>query len=257
MLKLNLKRPLAFFDLETTGVNVASDRIVEISIIKSNVDGSQDNYTVRVNPEIPIPKDASEIHGIYDKDVANCKTFKELSTEINSFLAGCDLAGYNSNKFDVPLLVEEFMRAEVDFDLSERKLVDVQRIFHMMEPRTLSAALEYYCRENLENAHSAEADTLATYKVLNAQLEKYNLGNDVEALHKMSSNGRNVDLIGRIVLDDKGIETVNFGKHKGKHVVDVFAKEPSYYHWIMNGDFPLYTKKVFERLWKKFKSELE
>lgn len=255
MLKLNLKRPLAFFDLETTGVNVASDRIVEISIIKSNIDGSQDKYTTRVNPQMPIPKDASEIHGIYDKDVADCKTFKELSSEINTFLSGCDLAGYNSNKFDVPLLVEEFMRAEVDFDLSERKLVDVQRIFHMMEPRTLSAALEYYCRENLENAHSAEADTLATYKVLNAQLEKYNLGSDVDALHKMSSNGRNVDLIGRIVLDDKGIETVNFGKHKGKHVTEVFAKEPSYYHWIMNGDFPLYTKKVFERLWKKFKSE--
>jgi DNA polymerase-3 subunit epsilon len=258
MLKLNLNRPIAFFDLETTGVNVASDRIVEISILKISPDGSKDIKTKRINPTIPIPIQSSLIHGIYDKDIANEPTFKSIAKSLSDFLADCDLAGYNSNKFDVPILVEEFMRAEVDFDISGRRLVDVQNIFHQMEQRTLKAAYKFYCGKQIENAHSAQADIEATYEVFLAQLEKYDgvpfedrngkistpVKNDIKALHEFTNINKNADLAGRIVYNDKNVEVFNFGKHTGKPVEQVLRDEPSYYSWMMNGDFPLYTKKV-------------
>ena len=258
MIQLNLTRPIAFFDLETTGVSVASDRIVEICILKVLVDGTQEVKTKRINPTIPIPKGASEIHGIYDKDVANEPTFKSIAKSLATFLENCDLAGYNSNKFDVPILVEEFMRADVDFDLKNRRLVDVQNIFHQMEPRTLKAAYKFYCGKEIINAHSAEADINATYDVFLSQLERYDgvefenkkgvksipVKNDVQALHDFTNLNNNADLAGRISFNDKGIEVFNFGKHIGKSVENVLRDEPSYYSWMMNGDFPLYTKKV-------------
>lgn len=258
MIALNLTRPLAFFDLETTGVNVASDRIVEISILKISVDGTKEIKTKRINPTIPIPQGASDVHGIYDKDVANEPTFKNLAKSLATFLEDCDLAGYNSNKFDVPILVEEFMRAEVSFDLKNRRLVDVQNIFHQMEPRTLKAAYKFYCGKEIINAHSAEADIIATYDVFMSQLERYDgvefedkkgtksipVKNDVQALHDFTSMNKNADLAGRIIFNEKGIEVFNFGKHTGKAVEKVLKDEPSYYSWMMNGDFPLYTKKV-------------
>ncbi|MEI6489438.1 MAG: exonuclease domain-containing protein [Bacteroidota bacterium] len=258
MIQLNLTKPIAFFDLETTGVNVASDRIVEISILKIQVDGTKEIKTRRVNPTIPIPKVTSEIHGIYDSDVANEPTFKIIAKNLAEFLFDCDLAGYNSNKFDVPILVEEFMRAEVDFDLKNRRLVDVQNIFHQMEQRTLRAAYQFYCGKDIVNAHSAEADIEATYEVFLAQLEKYDgvefedkkgnksfpIKNDIKALHDFTNLNKNADLAGRIVFNDKGEEVFNFGKHTGKSVEKVLKDEPSYYSWMMNGDFPLFTKKV-------------
>ena len=258
MIQLNLTRPIAFLDLETTGVSVASDRIVEICILKVLVDGTKEVKTKRINPTIPIPKGASEIHGIYDKDVANEPTFKSIAKSLATFLENCDLAGYNSNKFDVPILVEEFMRADVDFDLKNRRLVDVQNIFHQMEPRTLKAAYKFYCGKEIINAHSAEADINATYDVFLSQLERYDgvefenkkgvksipVKNDVQALHDFTNLNNNADLAGRISFNDKGIEVFNFGKHIGKSVENVLRDEPSYYSWMMNGDFPLYTKKV-------------
>lgn len=256
MHKLNLKKPLAFFDLETTGVNIVRDRIVEISILKATVNGKREIRTMRINPEIPIPIEASLIHGIYDEDVKDCPTFREVAKNIAAFLEGCDLAGFNSNRFDVPLLVEEFLRAGVDFDTKNRKLVDVQRIFHMMEPRNLAAAYRFYCGKELENAHSAEADTLATYEILNAQVERYAgvkikdengkwiepVVNDVNKLHALTAT-RMVDFAGRMVYDGKEGIIFNFGKHSGKRVVDVLKKEPSYFEWIMNSEFPLDTKR--------------
>ncbi len=249
-MKLSLARHIAFFDLETTGVNVASDRIVEISILKINPDGKKELRTERVNPGIPIPPQASEIHKIYDKDVADKPTFKDLAKSLADFLNGCDLAGFNSNRFDVPLLAEEFLRAGVDFDLDGRSLVDVQNIFHAMEPRNLGAAYRFYCGKTLENAHSAEADIVATSEILEAQLEKYNdtLKPDVNFLAKFSAQNKNVDLAGRIVYNEQGEEVFNFGKHAGKKVMDVFKSEPSYFDWMMKGDFPLYTKKVITRI---------
>jgi DNA polymerase III subunit epsilon len=244
-MKLNLTRPIAFFDLETTGVNVGSDRIVEIAILKISPEGEKEIITERVNPTIPIPVQASQIHGIYDKDVADKPSFANIAQKLSTFLDNCDLAGYNSNKFDVPLLVEEFLRAGVDFEIKGRKLIDVQNIFHQLEPRTLSGAYKFYCSKELTNAHQAEADILATYEVLEAQLEKYeNLKNDMAYLHEFSSRGNNADLAGRIVFNPQGVEIFNFGKHKDKPVADVFKSEPSYYDWMMNGDFPLSTKKV-------------
>lgn len=261
-MQLNLTKPLAFFDLETTGISVGSDRIVEISIVRVNIDNSTDILTKRVNPTIAIPEASSKIHGIYDKDIANCQTFKELAPQLSQFLTNCDLAGFNSNKFDVPVLVEEFLRAEIDFDLKNRRLIDVQNIFHLMEPRNLSAAYKFYCDKPLENAHSAEADTLATYEIFKAQLERYQdtelqdekgntfkpVKNDMNVLSELTARNKNADLAGRIVFNDKGQEVFNFGKHKDKTVREIFEKEPSYYSWMMQGDFPLYTKKIITQI---------
>jgi DNA polymerase-3 subunit epsilon len=249
MPKLKLNRPIAFIDLETTGVNIASDRIIEISILKLMPDDTTITETFRVNPTIPIPADSSAIHGIFDKDVKDSPVFKQLAPALLKILDQCDLAGYNSNKFDVPLLVEEFLRAEVDFDIENHKLIDVQNIFHKMEQRTLSAAYKFYCQKDLTGAHGAEADVKATYEVLKAQLEKYDsLEGNVAYLQKFSSNNDSVDLAGRIVRDKKGVEVFNFGKHKGKPVAEIFKSEPSYYNWMMDGDFPLSTKRVITKL---------
>lgn len=262
MIQPNLTRPIAFFDLETTGINVASDRIVELCILKISPDGTREIKTKRINPTIPIPKQSSEIHGIYDKDVANEPTFKSIAKSLAEFLKDCDLAGYNSNKFDIPILVEEFLRADIDFDLKGRRFVDVQNIFHQMEQRTLKAAYKFYCGKTIENAHSAQADIEATYEVFLAQLERYQgvefedrkgnksipIVNDIKALHDFTNINRNVDLAGRIVLNDQGVEVFNFGKHAGKSVEQVLRDEPSYYAWMQNGDFPLYTKKVLTEI---------
>ncbi|MDX2172034.1 MAG: exonuclease domain-containing protein [Bacteroidota bacterium] len=246
---IKLHKPLAFFDLETTGITVGADRIVEISILKLHPDGSKQVYTKRMNPEIPIPAGASKVHGIYDADVANEPTFRQLAPEIAAFIGNADLAGYNSNKFDVPMLVDEFLRVEINFDMKGRRLVDVQNIFHKMEQRTLAAAYKFYCNKEIVNAHSAEADILATYEVLMAQLERYEtLAKDVEGLHQFSSINQNVDLAGRIVYNEKKEEVFNFGKHKGKTVAEIFEKEPSYYDWMLKGDFPLETKQVLTAL---------
>lgn len=270
-MKLNLKRPLAFFDLETTGVNVASDRIVEISVLKAMPDGTEQIKTMRLNPQMPIPLESSLVHGIYEEDIKDAPTFKEAAPELAAFLEDCDLAGYNSNKFDIPVLLEEFLRVGVDFDLENRHFVDVQNIFHQMEQRTLKAAYQFYCGKSLENAHSAEADIKATYEVLLAQLDKYQdaeftdkkgnksvpVQNDVEALHTFTNLHRPVDFAGRLVYNEQGVEIINFGKHKGKCVEDVFQAEPSYYAWMQNGDFPLYTKRCLEKIWVRWNGKKE
>ncbi len=248
-MKLILKRPLIFLDIEATGLNVGSDRIVEIALLKLQPNGNRDSKVYRVNPTIPIPAEVSKIHGIYDKDVEDCPTFAELSKELNAFMGGCDLAGYNSNKFDIPMLIEEFTRCDIHFDLSNRKLIDVQNIFHKMEQRTLAAAYMFYCNKNLENAHSAAADTNATFEVLIAQLEKYDsLKGDVDFLSEFSGISKNVDLAGRIIFNEKGEEIFNFGKHKGRLVAEVFMTDTSYYDWMMKGDFATNTKTVITQL---------
>jgi DNA polymerase-3 subunit epsilon len=244
-MQLKLKNPIVFFDLETTGVDVSRDRIVEISLVKVLVNGDREVKTRRLNPEMHIPAEASAIHGIYDEDVRDCPPFRTIAKSLAKYLEGCDLGGYNSNKFDIPVLVEEFIRAGVDVDFKRRRFVDVQNIFHKKERRTLEAAYKFYCDKELENAHSAEADVVATYEVLEAQLDRYpDLENDVAFLAEYSSRDNSVDYAGRIVYDDKGVEVFGFGKHKGRSVAEVFAKEPSYYTWMMEGDFPGYTKKV-------------
>jgi DNA polymerase-3 subunit epsilon len=262
-MKLNLKRPLAFFDLETTGIHIGVDRIVEISILKAMPDGTEEIKTFRINPEQPIPYESSIFHGIFDEDVKNEPTFKDVAQELAEFMENCDLAGYNSNKFDIPMLLEEFLRAGVDFSLEDRHFVDVQNIFHQMEQRTLKAAYQFYCGKTIENAHSAEADIKATYEVLLAQLDRYQnvewedkkgnklipVQNDVEALHAFTNLSKPVDFAGRIVFNDSGEEIFNFGKHKGKRVEDVFHAEPSYYAWMQQGEFPLYTKRCLEKIW--------
>jgi DNA polymerase-3 subunit epsilon len=248
-LELNLRRPIAFLDIETTGLNVSLDRIVEISVLKINPDGREVWMISRVNPEMPIPARSTEIHGISDTDVANAPVFREIAKKLATFLEGCDLAGYNAIKFDIPLLAEEFLRVNVDFNFRKRKYVDVQVIFHKKEPRTLSAAYQFYCSRVLSDAHSSKADTEATFEVLKAQLERYSdLENDIEKLAEFSSFNNLVDFAGRIILDENGVEIFNFGKHKGKPVETVFKEEPSYYSWMMNGDFPLYTKKVLTEI---------
>ncbi len=248
-MNLTLKRPLVFFDLEATGISTSKDRIVEMCLIKVHPDGSEEVRNERINPEMPIPSEVSEIHGIYDKDVKDKPTFKDLAKDLYKFLENCDFAGFNSNRFDFPMLVEEFLRADIDFDVEGRKFIDAQRIFHIMEPRNLSAAYRFYCDEELKDAHSAEADTRATYEVFKAQLNKYEqLDKNIDALHKISGQGNLVDLAGRIVRNNKGDEVFNFGKHKGKKVADVFAKEPNYYDWMMNNDFPQQTKQVLTKL---------
>ena len=247
---LNLKNPLVFFDLETTGINITRDRIVEISVLKVHPNGKEETKTRRINPEMPIPPESTAIHGITDEDVKDCPTFKQVAKSFADLLEGCDMAGFNSSRFDVPMLTEEFLRAGVDFDTDKKKFVDVQIIFHRKEQRTLEAAYAFYCNKKLENAHSAEADVIATYEVLKSQLDRYNdLENDINFLSKeYSSFNNNVDLAGRIIFNDKGVEVFNFGKHRGKSVTEVLNKEPSYYSWMMDGDFPLNTKQVLTKL---------
>src|ERR1051326_1435788 len=254
MAKLNLTRPLAFFDIETTGLNIAADRIVEISILKLYPpDGNKkETKTLLINPTIPIPKEVTRIHGISDTDVADAPAFKECAKELSDFFADSDLAGYNCNYFDIPLLMEEFLRAGVDFDMKDRKFVDVQGIFHKKEERTLIAAYKFYCSKDLNNAHSAEADITATHEILEAQLEKYSdLKNDVQYLHNFTSRSKRVDFAGRFVYNEKGVVVFNFGKHAGKPAEEVFIKEPSYYSWMMNGEFSLHTKKIITEIYGK------
>ena len=248
-MKLNLKRPLVFFDLETTGVDTAKDRIVEISMVKVMPNGDEIVRTRHINPQKHIPEDATAVHGITDEDVKDQPTFAQIAKSLSQFIEGCDFGGFNSNRFDLPMLVEEFLRAGVDVDFKNRKFIDVQNIFHKMEQRTLVAAYKFYCNKDLTDAHSAEADTRATYEVLKAQLDRYSeLQNDVAALAEFSSRGETVDYAGRIVYNDKGEEVFNFGKYKGVKVSEVFQREPGYYDWMMNGDFPLYTKKVITEI---------
>lgn len=254
-MKLNLKRPIVFFDLETTGVDTAKDRIVEVSMIKIMPDGEEIVRTRRINPQMHIPEQATAIHGITDEDVKDAPTFAQVAKSMAQFIDGCDFGGFNSNRFDLPMLVEEFLRAGVDVDFRRRRFVDVQNIFHKMEQRTLVAAYKFYCDKNLEEAHSAEADTRATYEVLMAQLDRYpELQNDVAALADFSERGQTADFAGRIGYNDKQEEIFNFGKYKGRCVEDVFREEPSYYAWMMNGDFPLYTKKVITEIYLRLKN---
>lgn len=244
-MELNLKKPICFFDLETTGVNISKDRIVEISILKIFPNGTQESKTWLVNPEMPIPPETTAVHGIDDAKVANEPTFKQLAAKVSEMIKGCDLGGFNSNRFDIPLLAEELLRAGHDFDMKNTVAVDVQTIYHKMEKRTLSAAYKFYCDKNLEDAHSAEADTLATYEVLKAQLDRYSeLENDIKFLSEFSSRKQFADFAGFIAYDDNGKEVFSFGKHKGKLVEEVMDDEPGYFGWIQNADFPLYTKKV-------------
>ena len=249
-MELKLQNPLIFFDLETTGVNASKDRIVEISYIKLMPNGTEVEKTLRINPEMHIPEEATAVHGITDADVADKPRFKDIAKELARVFEGCDIAGFNSNRFDVPLLAEEFLRADVDVDFSRRRFVDVQTIFHKMEQRTLSAAYKFYCGKDLDDAHSANADTRATYEVLKAQLDKYpSLQNDIDFLSKFSTHNRNVDLAGRIVYNDNNVEVFNFGKHKGKSVEEVFRRlDTGYYAWMMQGDFPQNTKNVITNI---------
>ena len=248
-MELKLNKPICFFDLETTGINVASDRIVEISILKVFPNGNKESHTWRVNPEMPIPAVVIAIHGITDEMVADEPTFKVLAPKVYALIKDSDLGGFNSNRFDIPLLAEELLRAEIDFDLKKALSVDVQTIFHKKEKRTLEAAYKFYCDKSLENAHSASADTLATYEVLLSQLERYeDLENDVSSLASYSSHKQFADFAGFIGFSKEGDEVFNFGKHKGVLVEDVLEKEPGYFGWILNADFPLYTKKVLTRV---------
>ena len=248
-MNLKLTRPIIFFDLETTGVDTSRDRIVEISLVKVMPDGEEIIKTRRINPEMHIPAEASEIHHITDEDVKDCPTFRQIAKSLYQFMEGSDFGGFNSNRFDLPMLVEEFLRAGVDVNFKNRRFIDVQNIFHKKEERTLVAAYRFYCDKDLTEAHSAEADTLATYEVLKAQLEKYgDLENNIEFLSKYSSRGETADYAGRIGYNEKGEEIFLFGKHKGRSVSEVFSADPSYYAWLMNGDFPAYTKKVFTEI---------
>ena len=264
-----LERPLVLFDLETTGLNIGKDKIVEICLLKVFPDGTQEEKTMRLNPECHIPEEVSKVHGIYDKDVKDKPIFREVADEINDFMADCDIAGFNSNHFDIPLLVEEFLRCGKMFDLRNRKLIDVQQVFHKMEPRNLIAAYKFYCGKDLNDAHSADADTKATFEVLDAQIARYantkyvdKNGNVtcpvtpyVKDLSNFTVNSRNVDFAAHIVLNDKDEAVFNFGKHKNSRVKEVFTKEPAYYSWMMNADFPLYTKQVITQIYKELQLE--
>jgi len=244
-MQLNLTKPICFFDLETTGINITNDRIVEISILKVYPDGKEETYTMRVNPTIPIPPEVTLVHGISDEDIADAPTFKDISKEVYQIVKDCDLGGFNSNRFDIPVLAEEMLRADIDFDMKNTQSIDVQTIFHKMEQRTLSAAYKFYCGKNLDNAHSAEADTLATYEVLKSQLDRYeDLQNDSKFLAEFSSRKKFADMAGFIIYNKDGVECFSFGKHKGKLVTEVLEKEPGYFGWLLNADFPLYTKKI-------------
>jgi len=248
-MNLNLIKPLVFFDLETTGINIANDRIVEISILKVHPDGKEETYTQRVNPIIEIPKEVIAIHGITNEDVLNEPTFKEIAPKVSDMIKGCDLAGFNSNRFDIPLLAEEMLRVDVDFDMKNSLAIDVQTIFHKKEERTLSAGYKFYCEKELKDAHSAEADTFATYEILKAQINKYeDLGNDIKTLSEFSTQRKRADFAGFLLYNEKGEEVFSFGKYKGKKVTDILEENPGYYAWIQNADFPLYTKKVLTEI---------
>lgn len=248
-MSLNLHKPLCFFDLETTGINVGKDRIVEISVLKVYPNGNKESKTLRVNPGIPISREATSVHGISNEDVANEPSFKEIAPQIWEMMKDSDIAGYNSNRFDVPLLAEEFLRNGFDFDLEKHRLVDVQVIFFKKEPRDLSAAFQFYCGKIMENAHSAAADVEATYEIFKAQIERYaDLENDIKFLSEYTSQRKTADLAGMIGIDEKGNEIFNFGKYKGQIVQEVFEKDTGYYGWIQNADFPLYTKKVLTKI---------
>lgn len=248
-MELALKNPIIFFDLETTGTNILRDRIVEISYIKVMPSGNETERTLRINPGMPIPAEATAIHHITDDDVKNAPPFKQVAQELANVFLGCDIAGFNSNRFDVPMLMEEFLRAGVNIDLSQRKFVDVQTIFHKMEQRTLIAAYKFYCGKDLTEAHSANADTRATYEVLKAQLDHYpSLKNDIAFLSDFSSQNKNVDLMGRIIYNEAGKEVFNFGKYKGQLVEDVFRRDIGYYSWMMQGEFPANTKQVITNI---------
>ena len=258
-MELNLKKPIVFFDLETTGLNIAKDRIIEISAIKIMPNGDQEVKTRRLKPvddmgnQIPLPKEVSDLTHIQDADLADKPTFKQIAKSLADWLRGCDLGGYNSNRFDVPLLAEEFLRSGVDIDLRKSKFVDAQVIFNKKEQRTLTAAYRFYCDKDLEGAHGAEADITATYEVLKAQLDRYpDLQNDIDFLSEYSAHNNNVDFAGRFIYNEKGEEIINFGKHKGKKVAEVLLIEPSYYNWIMQGDFTLDTKRVLTNLKLKY-----
>ncbi|MFV0249251.1 MAG: exonuclease domain-containing protein [Tenacibaculum sp.] len=248
-MELNLSRPLVFFDLETTGVNIATDRIIEISILKIFPNGTKTSNTWLVNPEVKIPKEVTAVHGITDEKVANAPKFKDLAPEINQLIADADLAGFNSNRFDIPLLAEELLRAGIDFDMENKKAVDIQVIFHKKEQRTLSAGYKFYCGKELVKAHSAEADTLASYEILKAQLDKYkDIENSIDALSEFSAQRERADFAGFILYNDKGKEILSFGKYKGKTVEKTFKENPGYYSWIQSAEFPLYTKKILRKI---------
>ena len=253
-MKIKLTKPICFFDLETTGINISKDRIVEISILKVFPNGNKESRTWLVNPDVPIPKEVSDIHGITNEMVINEPKFITIAPKIKEMISNTDLGGFNSNKFDIPLLAEEFLRCNIDFDLENVNCIDVQNIFHKKEKRTLGAAYKFYCDKDLIDAHSSKADTLATFEVLEAQIEKYaDLKGDTKFLSEFSQLTRNVDLLGRFVYNENNIAVFNFGKHKGKSVTEVLQKEPGYYSWMMNGDFPLYTKKVLKELKENMK----
>lgn len=255
-MELNLKRPMVIFDLETTGINITTDRIVEITLLRIETNGKESEKTFLVNPSVPIPAFATEIHGISDEDVKDKPLFKEIAKNVASVFEGADIAGFNSNKFDIPLLAEEFLRAEVDFDMRNRKFVDVQVIFHKMEQRNLAAAYKFYCKKELVDAHSSKADTLATYEILKAQLDVYpDIPKTIPELSEFSSQNRTVDLAGQIIYNDKDVEVFNFGKYKGMAVEDVFIKDPGYYGWMLNSQFPLYTKKVLTEIKLRMKNK--
>ncbi len=258
-MKLNLTKPICFFDLETTGINITNDRIVEIAVLKVHPDGKEESKTWIVNPTIPIPKEVTEIHGISDADVADKPTFKEIAKDVYNMIKDSDLGGFNSDRFDIPLLAEEMLRADVDFDMKNRVSVDVQTIFHKMEQRTLAAAYKFYCDENLDDAHRAEVDTKATYEVLKAQIEKYEeLENDTKFLSEFSTRRQFADFAGFISFNKNGEECFAFGKHKNKRVEDVLNDEPGYFGWLLNADFPLYTKKVLTAIkLKAFNNKLD
>jgi len=248
-MQLNLKKPLVFFDVETTGLDVAVDRIIEISLLKVMPGGAEEQKTFRVNPTIPIAPSAFAVHGITDADVAHCPKFYEIAQTLVNIIEGCDIAGYNSIKFDIPILAEEFLRADIKFDFRKRKLIDVQNIFHKMEQRTLSAAYKFYCNKDLKDAHQAAADTYATYEILQSQLDRYeSLENDVAKLSDFSAKTRTLDYAGRVALNEKDEPVINFGKYKGKLAMEVLERDPGYYSWVMTGDFALDTKRVFTEL---------
>ncbi|MEA4937145.1 MAG: 3'-5' exonuclease [Paludibacter sp.] len=248
-MRLNLRNPIIFFDLETTGINIVSDRIVQIAYHKVYPNGKEESKCMLINPEMPIPAEATAIHKITNEAVADCPTFKQVVNEIVKDFEGCDLAGYNSNRFDIPLLAEEFLRAEADIDLSRRKFVDVQVIFHKKEQRTLSAAYKFYCDKDLEGAHDASVDTMATYEILQSQLDRYpDLNNDIEFLSKYTMQNNNVDFAGKFIFNEKGEEIFNFGKYKGQRVTDVLKNDTGYFGWMLSGDFSLHTKKVLTNI---------
>ncbi len=253
-MELNLKSPIIFFDVETTGLNITTDKIVELSYIKVFPNGTEESKTIRLNPEKHISEQSTAIHHITDEDVKDSPTFKMVAKELAKTFEGCDVAGFNSNRFDIPLLEEEFINAGIDIDLARRRFVDVQTIFHKMEQRNLVAAYKFYCGKNLDDAHSADADTRATYEVLKAQLDRYpSLQNDVQFLSDFSTQNKNVDLAGRIIYNDQNVEVFNFGKYKGQPVADVLKRDSGYYGWMMHGDFPQNTKKVLTRIYMRTK----